>query len=269
MTLPRAGRSDSVQPMRHSGTRAVPCTAHVAAWVWAMSLVTTAPAFAARAGIVLHETHAQSQVSELDTIVTYITAKHVRVSHPAGHSLLDLEHDHIVLLDPATRTYRQMSLQQWDARIREAVGDVDASDDTTAATFALMPGQTRIAGYACDRYHYYGKRTLLGAEESVEQQIWIARNLEMPEGAYVAYQLALERIESIGAGAILHRPAGVVLGIETRTRPAVADRRDLEHLEQYTVIRVETTTLPDSLFTIPRGYAPAGTAGELGGASKH
>ena len=260
--------------MRHSGHRAIPCAARVAtaisrpilaAWVWALCSETAAPAFAARAGIVLHETHAQSQVSGLDTIVTYITAKHVRVSHPGGHSLLDLEHDRIVLLDPATRTYRQMSLQQWDARIREAVGDEDASDDTTAAAFTRMPGQTQIAGYACDRYHYYGRRTLLGAEETVEQQIWIARDLEMPEGAYAAYQLAMERIESIGAGAVLHRPAGVVLAIETRTRSAATDRRDLDLVEQYTVIRVETTVLPDSLFTIPRGYAPAATAGESSG----
>ncbi|HZL85618.1 MAG TPA: hypothetical protein VFD07_09605 [Candidatus Krumholzibacteria bacterium] len=253
-----------MRSMRMAGTKAAPRTTHnataistAAACVWALGLVITTPVFAARSGIVLHETHAQSQVSELDTIVTYITAKHVRVSHPGGHSLLDLAGDRIVLMDPATRTYRQMSLQQWDARIREAVGDVDTSEATTGATFTLMPGQTEIAGYACDRYHYYGKRTLLGAEETVEQQIWIARNLDMPEGAYSAYQLALERIESIGAGAVLHRPAGVVLALETRTRSAATDRRHREAVEQYTVIRVETTTLPDSLFTIPRGYAPA------------
>lgn len=261
--------------MRFAGTRATPRTAHnatatwTAACVWALGLVTPAPAFAARPGIVLHETHAQSQVSELDTIVTYITAKHVRVSHAGGHSLLDFAGDRIVLMDPATRTYRQMSLQQWDARIREAVGDVDTSEATTGATFALMPGETEIAGYACDRYHYYGKRTLLGAEESVEQQIWIARELDMPEGAYSAYQLALERIESIGAGAVLHRPAGVVLALETRTRSAATDRRDREDVEQYTVIRVETTTLPDSLFTIPRGYALARVTDEPNGVEKH
>jgi hypothetical protein len=122
-----------------AGTKVAPRTTHnataistAAACVWALGLVITAPVFAARSGIVLHEIHAQSQVSELDTIVTYITAKHVRVSHPGGHSLLDLAGDRIVLMDPATRTYRQMSLQQWDARIREAVGDVDTSEATTS-----------------------------------------------------------------------------------------------------------------------------------------
>ncbi len=204
---------------------------------------------AVRPGVILRETHTQSQVVHVDTILTYVTAKHVKVSHAGGHTILDLEHDRILLLDPAAHTYREMSLQAWEARIEAAVGGASQAPDA-GGSFEPTGGVVEIAGYTCDRYHHYGKRTLLGTEEYVEQQIWVARALEMPEGAYAAYQRALGSIESIGSGGLRRRPSGVVLGVETRTRPAGASQRDPAQVERCTVYQVEKAALPDSLFAI-------------------
>lgn len=262
-------------------------------------------------GIILYELHTQPHVSRADTILTYITSRRVRISHAGGHTLLDLDADRIVFLEPATRTYREMSLRLWEARLQEGVTRGAASGDDPGAasgdsvrvpgaapgttsdaartggaargaaeeamgtagamtravgasaghvavdSFVPMGSSTEIAGYTCDRYHHYGRRTLLGTEEMVEQQIWVARELEMPAGAYEAYQRALGNVESVGAGASLRRPPGVVLGVETRTQRADARRGEALDIERTTVIRVERSTLPDSLFVIPRRYVPA------------
>ena len=218
---------------------------------------------AGAAGIVLYEIHTQPHVAQTDTIVTYITSRRVRVSHAGGHTLLDLDADRIVFLDPVTRTYRDMALQQWEARLQEAVASgatpagADSSRSDAEAVFEPTGGSTEIAGYVCDRYHHYGRRTVLGTEEMVEQQIWVARTLEMPTGAYEAYQRALGSIESVGAGTLLRRPPGVVLGSETRTERPDARRGESLEIERTTVIRVERAVLADSLFAIPGQYGRA------------
>jgi hypothetical protein len=91
----------------------------------------------------------------------------------------------------------------------------------------------------------------------------------MPEAAYEAYRHAFDRIESIGRSEVVQRPPGVVLAVETRTRPVGADRRDASHVERYSVYAVEETALADSLFQIPRSYRladPAAAESESEGA---
>ena len=226
--------------------------------VWQRPAVAEAPAAhatpppASQPGIVLYETHTQSQVTEVDTIVTYVTARRVRVSHPSGHTILDLVRDRIVLLDPAAKTYKEMPLQEWEARVDSAVGG--AGSEESGESFEKVEGETSIAGNACDRYHYYGKRTILGTEEMVEQQIWVARNLEVPAEGYEAYRRALESIESIGSGRLRRRPEGIVLGVETRVERAGDPRRATTEIESSTVFRVEKKELPDALFTVPTGF---------------
>lgn len=251
-------------------------------WVSAGTQGIATPVVDGAPGIILHELHTQPQVLQADTILTYITSRRVRISHAGGHTLLDLDADRIVFLDPATRTYRETSLRLWEARLQEAIAsgaapgvEIGAVDDSARTpevargdaartpeavaveSFEPTASSTEIAGYTCDRYHHYGRRTLLGTEETVEQQIWVARALEMPAGAYEAYQRALGSIESVGAGTLLRRPPGVILGVETRTQRAGARRGEMLDIERTTVIRVERVTLPDSLFAIPRHYVPA------------
>jgi len=242
-------------------------------------------------GIVLYEVHTQPQVPQADTIVTYVTARRVRISHAGGHTLLDLDADRIAFLDPTTGTVRDMSLRQWEARLQQAVagsavsggdpaaaagdsgaaavGDpAPAADSSAAEGFEPTGSSAEIAGYTCDRYHHYGRATMLGSEEMVERQIWVARELPMPAGAYEAYQRALASIESIGAGVMWRRPPGVILAVETHTQRADASRDAALDIERTTVFRVERRTLADSLFAIPRRYVPAGER-EPGGPEMH
>ena len=166
---------------------------------------------AARPGVILHETHWQAGAT--DTILTFITSQHVLIVHADGRTLLDLEADRLVLLDSEQRSFRAMSLGQWEATLEAAIGAERAAAATGAAEnrgdgplpFEPVGDSTLVAGYACDRYHYFGQRTLLGVEETLEQQIWVARTLAMPQGAYEAYQRALGSIESIGMGGLLRR----------------------------------------------------------------
>lgn len=241
--------------------------------------VVAAPTRGGAPGVVLHEVHTQPHVPRADTIVTYVTSRSVRVSHTGGHTLLDLGADRIVFLDPVARTYRDMPLQQWEARLEAAVipGAAPGAENAAAAesvgiapTAGFEPVGTgaEIAGYTCDRYHHYGMRNLLGAEESVEQQVWVARRLEMPAGAYEAYQRALGSIESIGAGALLRRPPGIILAVETRTQRAGSRRSEALEIETTTVFRIEHGTIADSIFAIPRGYLPA-SARELPRPDEH
>lgn len=217
----------------------------------------------AKPGVILHETHWQSQGAGVDTLRTFITAQRVLIEHAGGRTLLDLEQDRIVLLDPERRTYRAMSLRQWEETLEAAISAGRAAaarqGQTGGAPAAFEPvgDVIEVAGYDCDRYHHFGQRTLLGVEESVEQQIWVARDLPLPEGAYAAYQRALGSIESIGMGGLLRRPPGVILAVETLTRPASSDRTAPVQEERYTVHQVETALLPDSLFAIPSAYAPS------------
>ncbi|MFQ5600692.1 MAG: hypothetical protein ACE5G2_09060, partial [Candidatus Krumholzibacteriia bacterium] len=158
--------------------------------------------FSSEPGLVLYQSHGFSLRAEVDTILTYVTATHVRVSHASGDAILDLEADRLVLLDPQTRTYRQMSLRAWEAKIRAAV---EESRTTSGAPEPAYPDTLRfesagrpveVAGHLCDRYVLYTHRELpAGDAEFVEQQIWVARDLEMPAGAYEAYQRALDDME--------------------------------------------------------------------------
>ncbi len=268
-----AASCDRVPRRRRSSARPRRCTGVLVLRVLALpgavvvlqhSVLAETPAAAAtpppasQPGIVLYETHTQSQVAEVDTIVTYVTARRVRVSHPSGHTILDLVRDRIVLLNPAEKTYKEMPLQEWEARVDSAVGGTGSGE--SGESFEKVEGETSIAGNACDRYHYYGKRTILGAEELVEQQIWIARNLEVPAAGYEAYRRALESIESIGSGRLRRRPEGIVLGVETRVQRAGDRRSAVTEIESNTVFRVEKKDLPDALFTVPTGFVRADSA---------
>ena len=115
------------------------------------------------------------------------------------------------------------------------------------------------AGYVCDRWSLYSRRELLPGEvDWVEQQLWVARDLVMPPGAYEAYDRATRAIDSIGLGSIVQRPDGVVLATEIRTGSAREHEKGGAEIENLTVYKVEEVDLADSLFAIPDSYEPAG-----------
>ncbi len=207
-----------------------------------------------QAGVVLQEVHTQTGQLKPDTLITYVTARAVRVSHAAGDAILDFDADRIVLLDAASRTYRTESLTTWEARIRAALDALRDSTHASAPRFERAGATTAVAGYASDRYVLFATRQLLDTRESVEQQVWVTTELEMPPGAFEAYQRALGSLDNIGMPTAAPYPAGVVLRREIRTRPLHASRRLDPHVETSAVFRVESKRLSIDVFTIPPEY---------------
>jgi hypothetical protein len=225
-------------------------------------------------GVVLHQTHGFSTKAQLDTLRTYITATRVRIEHKDGDAILDLAQGRLVLLDGHQKTWRQMPLAEWEAAIRAAAtmnrddasdapyGDAAAPTDDasmpTAPKFERVGVAAERAGYPCDRWSLYTKRELLPGEiDWVEQQIWVARELSMPPGAYEAYDRAIRAIDSIGMGALVQRPEGVVLVSEIRVGSAAEHEKGSVEVETLSVYRVEARQLDESVFDIPPTYKPA------------
>jgi len=217
---------------------------------------------------VLHQVHSFSAQPGADTLRAYITATRVRIAHASGDAILDLQKDRLVLLDRQARTWRQMPLHEWERVIRQAAevsldgDDNKDNDDNEAAVVA--PAFQRIgvpserAGYLCDRWGLYQRRELLPGEvDWVEQQIWVARDLSMPPGAYEAYQRATRAIDSVGMGALVQRPDGVVLATEIRTGSAEEHEKGSVEIERLIVYKIEKMDLADSVFAIPDSYRPA------------
>ena len=237
-------------------------------WIIGVLMLTTT--VQAEPGVVLHQTHQFSAKVQVDTLRTYITATHVRIEHKDGDAILDLEDGRLVLLDGHQKTWRQMPLADWETAIQQAatINGPDVTQETTVDTAdssaARTPAFERIgspverAGYQCDRWGLYSRRELLpGDVDWVEQQIWVARGLEMPPGAYEAYDRAIRAIDSIGMGALVKRPEGVVLASEIRVGSAKEHENGSVEVETLTVYRVEQTSLDDAVFEVPPTYAPA------------
>lgn len=232
-------------------------------WQTTLVLALALPGHAAERahpGVVLHETHTQSSVAQIDTLHTYFIRGEVLIVHDGGRTLLDLAHQRIVVFDAETRRVRTVSLKEWEAELQEAAkAGAAAADETSGGSFEAQGVDERIAGFHCERYHHFGTRTLLGDEEYVEQQIWVTQDIAMPQETYEAYRRAFDRIESIGRAAVVQRPPGVVLAVETRTRPVAADRRTAQ-VERYTVYAVEQRDLPEAMFHIPSTVSSADSA---------
>jgi hypothetical protein len=213
----------------------------------------------AKPGVVLHEAHAQSPSENVDTLITYVTAEHVRVSHPGGASILDLGAGRLYLLDLETSSYRDVSLEVWESRIQEALVRMGEGTNQAegAPRFEPQGGEADILGFPCQRFVLFGRRQMLGQEELVEQQIWMTQGIEMPAGAYDAYQKALRAVQSIGFTGVAERPPGVVLRAETRVRLANSNRRAPASIERSTIFLVQRISLADSLFSIPDGFSRA------------
>jgi len=216
-----------------------------------------------RPGFVLHETHTQTQQAVADTVLTYVTARAVRVSHAAGDAILDLEADRIILLDRDSRTYCQESLLTWEARILDAFEAMRASSHASAPPRFERVGETiQIAGYDCERHVLFTTRNLLGANETIEQQVWVTTQLKLPVGAYQAYQRALGALNSLGLPTQAVYPPGIILRNELRTRPSDSPRREAPAVEMSNVFYIESKELSVELFMIPFGYTPASPAPE-------
>jgi hypothetical protein len=211
-----------------------------------------------RPGFVLYEAHTQTQQSKPDTLVTYVTARSVRVSHAAGAAILDLDTGRIVLLDSASRTSRSEDLSTWEQRIHgalEALADPSASG--AAPRFQRTGQHAEIAGYRCERYMLFTTRDLLGTRETVEQQLWVTTELELPAGAFEAYQRALATLDSVGLPRHTAYPEGIILRRETRIQHLNAAAREAPKVEASIVFRIESKQLSSELFMIPSDYRGA------------
>ena len=216
-------------------------------------------------GWVLHETHIATESRAADTILTYVTPSRVRVAFASGDAILDVQENSILVLDRSTRTYRRLSVDVWAQTLEAAQAAILARTRGVGGEaeprYEKLGEPVRIAGYLCDHYALYTRSELLpGEAEFVEQQIWVTRELELPPGAYAKYLDILRTLESVGLRGTVHRPPGVVLAVETRTRRGDADARDAGLTERSAVFRVEHVDIPDSAFAVPPGYAAADTA---------
>ena len=234
--------------------------------MWIACLLLAGARADAEPGVVLHQVHSFSVQTGTDTLHAYITATRVRIAHATGDAILDLEKGQLVLLDRQERTWRQMPLEKWEEAIRQAVEAQSEGNSDSDEESALPPAFERAgvpserAGYVCDRWGLYSRRELLpGDVDWVEQQLWVARDLAMPPGAYEAYDRATRAVDSIGLGAMVQRPEGVVLATEIRTGSAKEHEKGGVEIERLTVYKVEKIDLADSLFAIPESYKPAGS----------
>jgi len=249
---------------------------HTGGWFVGLLMMASVSAAQSEPGVILHQTHQSSTRAGADTLHTYITATHVRIEHKDGDAILDLEKGQLILLDGHAKTWRQMSLTAWEAALQEAASNSEpqepegqgnhASAAQTVPAFERIGSPVERAGYLCDRWGLYSPRELLPGEiDWVEQQIWVARELTMPPGAYEAYDRAIRAIDSIGMGAIVKRPEGVVLASEIRVGSAEEHEKGDVEVETLTVFRVEKKPLADALFEIPSIYTPAHGDGDSGG----
>ena len=237
--------------------------------LWMACLLLTATAVRAEPGVVLHQTHSFSAQAGIDTLRAYITPTRVRIAHAGGDAILDLQEGRLVLLDRHERTWRSMPLDEWEEAIRQAAvvqmargtdgdGSNNDAEPVLPPAFESIGVPTEKAGYLCDRWGLFSRRELLPGEiDWVEQQIWVARDLQMPPGAYEAYDRATRAVDSIGMGALVQRPDGVVLASEIRTGTTGEHETGQVEVERLTVYRVEKVDLADSLFAIPATYKPA------------
>jgi hypothetical protein len=123
-------------------------------------------------GIVLREVHSMTGGAATDTLVTSLAPGRVRVSHRDGDAILDEPNDRFILLSPADKTYRHMSLATWEARIREALETAAANRRPKGSTeppadslrFEAEGDGGPIAGYACQRFHLFTQREIFPGE---------------------------------------------------------------------------------------------------------
>jgi hypothetical protein len=228
-----------------------------------IGLVLWASAAGAEPGVILHQTHTSSGKQGVDTLRTYITPSHVRVEHAHGDAILDVQRGQLILLDRGTRTWRQMPLDEWENLIRRAAETIpgqpaDAAVQRPSPAFERVGSPVRRAGYVCDRWSLYTRRELLPGEvDWVEQHLWVARGLELPEGAYESYDRAIRGLDSIGMGTVIERPRGVVLASEIRSGTEAEHERGDVEIEQTNVYRVEKTDIAPEVFEVPPSYHAA------------
>lgn len=213
-------------------------------------------------GVILHQTHRFSGRNGVDTLRTYITRNSVRIEHAQGDAILDLQEGRLILLDRKSRTWRQMPLDDWEEAIRRAAqgatGQTADGARRPPLAFERAGASVERAGYLCDRWSLFTRRELLPGEvDWVEQHLWVARDLELPDGAYEAYERAIRALDSIGMGTIVERPRGVVLASEIRSGTEAEHERGEEEVELTTVVRVEKRELAADVFRIPASYRPA------------
>lgn len=230
--------------------------------------------------VVLTEVHSTAGAAP-ETLVTWIADGRVRVAHRGGIAILDARTDRFALLDPESHTVRTMRLAEWEQKLRVAVQS--AADTTAADSARVMPPGTaapepvlrfetegpggEILGHACTRYHVYTTRQLFPGEwEDVEQEIWVAGDVNLSPSAANTYGRVLVNLDWIGLDAAVERPPGVALRTQIRRRPHAASppvpgaAPPGEELETTDVIRIETRPVPASVFEIPSGYRPADDA---------
>lgn len=205
--------------------------------------------------------------SAVDTLVTTIADGAVRVSHRGGDAILDATHDRFLLLDPATRTYRYASLNDWEGRVRDAAIEARAAADSAAGATPGSGGASKlrfesagaggdVAGFATRRYHLFAERPLFPGEwEQIEQEIWVTPAIELVPGAAAAYRRMFETLDWIDFDARVERPPGVRVRVvqRRRGRGGAAAQMPVE-VETTEILRVERRRVSRATFEPPASW---------------
>lgn len=192
-----------------------------------------------------------------DTLVTAIAPGRVRVTHRSGDTILDTVANRFLVLDPATSTYRTMTLARWEESVRESpVQRGEAPADTL--DFEAMEGPVhRIAGYECRRYHVFARREMFPGElEEVEEEIWVTTDLVLATPARTAWERVQASLDQVALDAPARRPPGMVLRTVVRRRP-VGKGPEADEMETTEVFRIERRPVPIASFGIPSHWTRA------------
>lgn len=203
-------------------------------------------------GIVLREVHTSSGVLEADTLVTILTPGRMLVIYGDVHTILDVTGNRFALLETATATYRSIPFTEWEKEVRWSLEGQGPPD---TLRFEPMGGEAvPIAGQPCWRYHVYARHEVYPGEfVSIEQEIWVTRDLALAPGAVATSRRVQESLDWIGFDAPVVRPEGVALRTTIRRRPEGAGM-SADEFEVNEAITVDRLDVPAAWFEIPAGY---------------
>ena len=205
--------------------------------------------------VVLREVRTSSAEPRADTLVTVLTPGRMLVMYGDVQTILDVTGDRFVLLETATATYRSIPFTEWEREVRWSP-DGDGAPDTLR--FEPMGGDAVvIAGHRCWRYHVFARQEVFPGEfVSVEQEIWVTRELAQVPGALETSRRVQESLDWIGLGAPVLRPDGLALRTTIRRRPEGLEK-SADEFEAVEAIAVDRLDVPAAWFEIPAGYTRA------------
>jgi hypothetical protein len=182
------------------------------------------------------------------------TTKHII---EGGSEIINhLDQGKIVIVDHSRKSYSEMTPDQLQKVLDQGAAEFGASEESQAARKAGSPKRglittTRqgdggiVAGYKTEKYLIKGP---------VELQIWVAPELEVPDGYYDSLKLTMPHNPLLDMNKIYDELAKIK-GVAMK-RIWTLKTKDKTMTTTTVVISVEKRPLPASVFEVPPDYKP-------------